>query len=427
MEPKDALEPASSGSVPLRALFLDDSAEDVELILRELTRAHFLTTHVRVERPQDFRKALAHGEWDVMLCDYSLRALPVEGVLADVSNQEDKVPVIVVSGYAGEEVAVKVMQMGACDYVSKDNLRRLSSIVHRELTQTRARLANKREQLRYRERLRQSSKLEALGQLAAGVAHEINTPMQFISDNLSFMKKALALLEPTLAAIGEQSCGTRWASDGEPDLAMTRKLLRELPEALDAALDGTQRVARIIDAMKGFAHPGADTPRHTDLVELVRRAAVLSRAQWKLVAELEIIPHEPVPSVVCYADEVGQALINVLVNAAHAIEDTQRKGRIEVHVQDSTGGVEIKVQDNGVGMSDEVRARMFEPFFTTKPEGRGTGQGLSQVYATIVRQHGGDIDVSSSHGRGTTVTLFVPCAPPNLNRGVQLPENHVDS
>src|SRR5690606_20061512 len=108
---------------------------------------------------------------------------------------------------------------------------------------------------------------------------------------------------------------------GELDLVQTRRLLLQLPEALDAALDGTQRVARIVDAMKGIAHPGGDTPRTTDILELVRRAAVLSRTQWKRVAELEVIAHEPLPPVACFADELGQAVINVMINAAHAIED----------------------------------------------------------------------------------------------------------
>jgi signal transduction histidine kinase len=427
MESKEVPEPASSGSVALRALFVDDSPEDVELVLRELTRAHFLTTHLRVERRQDFRKALAQGQWDIVLCDYSLRALSIEGILTELAKQDDKVPVVVMSGYAGEEVAVSVMQQGACDYVSKDNLRRLSSIVHRELTQTQARLASKAEQIRYRERLRQSSKLEALGQLAAGVAHEINTPMQFISDNLSFMKKALAMLEPTLTALSERSPKTSLELDASLDSSMRQRLLRELPEALDAALDGTQRVARIIDAMKGFTHPGSETPRPTDVVELVRRATVLSRPQWKLVAELEVIPQEPLPLVLCYADELGQALINVLVNAAHAIEDANQKvGRIEIHLHDSMGGVEIKITDNGIGMTDEIRARMFEPFFTTKAEGRGTGQGLLQVYSTIVKQHGGDIDVLSRPGKGTTVSLFIPSKPPKASQTSSSMEIHVE-
>lgn len=408
------VEPASSGPVALRALFVDDSPEDVELILRELSRAHFLTTHVRVERHQDFKKAIAQGSWDIILCDYSMQSLPVEVVLSDAANERDKVPVVVISGYAGEEVAVNVMHMGACDYVCKDNLRRLSSIIHRELTQTQTRVANEREHLRYRDRLRQATKLEALGQLAAGVAHEINTPMQFISDNLSFMKKALAILEPALTGyLGGAKPASGAAGN---DAATTRRLLRELPEALDAALEGTQRVAKIIDAMQGFTHPGSGTPRRTDLVELVHRAAVLSRAQWKLVADLEVVARDPVPAITCYADELGQALLNLLVNAAHAIEDASlgKPGRIEVRLQPSLGGAEIKVTDNGLGMSDEVRTRMFEPFFTTKVEGRGTGQGLTQVYATVVKQHGGDINVESTHGMGTSIALFIPSAPTDL-------------
>lgn len=417
MEARDVLEPASSGPVALRALFVDDSAEDVELILRELSRAHFLTTHVRVERRQDFKKAVAQGSWDIILCDYSMQSLPVEVVLNDAANQLEKVPVVVVSGYAGEEVAVSVMHMGACDYVCKDNLRRLSSIIHRELSQTRARVASEKEHLRYRDRLRQASKLEALGQLAAGVAHEINTPMQFISDNLSFMKKALVMLEPALESYCEHANATSTRLDN--DCATTLRLLRELPEALDAALEGTQRVAKIIDAMKGFSHPGSGTPRRTDLKELAHRAAVLSRAQWKLVADLDVVSHDPLPTVTCYADELGQALINLLVNAAHAIEDAQlgRVGKITIHLQTSLGGVELKVTDDGLGMPDEVRARMFEPFFTTKADGRGTGQGLTQVYATVIKQHGGDINVESTQGVGTSITLFIPSAPTHLAQG----------
>lgn len=427
MESNETQEPASGGSVTLRALFIDDSPEDVELVLRELSRSQFLTTHVRVDKPQDFRKALTQGAWDIVLCDYSLRAVPVQDVITQLLSQEEYVPVVVVSGYAGEEVAVSVMQMGARDYVCKDNLRRLSSIVHRELAQTRAHNANRKEQLKYRERLRLASKLEALGQLAAGVAHEINTPMQYISDNLSFMKKVLAAIEPALLAAFSANGDYRHLEE-EIDLAQTRRLLGELPEALDAALDGTQRVARIVDAMKGIAHPGGDTPRTTDILELVRRAAVLSRTQWKRVAELDVIAHDPLPSVACFADELGQALINVMLNAAHAIEDAERKnGRIEVHVQDATGGVEIRIIDNGIGMSDETRARIFDPFFTTKAPGRGTGQGLSQVYMTVVKQHGGDVDVASQLDKGTIVSLFIPSTPPAPRSSTLVREVHVES
>lgn len=426
MESNETHEPVSGGSVTLRALFVDDSPEDVELVIRELGRAQFLTTHVRVDKPQDFRKALTQGAWDIVFCDYSLRAVPVQDVISQLQSQEEYVPVVVISGYAGEEVAVSVMHMGARDYVCKDNLRRLSSIVHRELAQTRAHNANRKEKLKYRERLRLSSKLEALGQLAAGVAHEINTPMQYISDNLSFMKKVLVAIEPALAAFGAN--GDCAHLDAEIDVAQTRRLLRELPEALDAALDGTQRVARIVDAMKGIAHPGGDTPTKTDILELVRRAAVLSRTQWKHIAELDVIAREPLPVVSCFADELGQAVINVMVNAAHAIEDAQRKGgRIEVHVQDAVGGVEIRIIDNGIGMSEETRARIFDPFFTTKALGRGTGQGLSQVYTTIVKQHGGDVDVTSRPNRGTTVSLFVPLTPPALRSSTLPREVHVES
>lgn len=424
MESRELPEPASSGTVPLRALFIDDSPEDVELMLRELTRAQFLTTHVRVDRQQDFKKAVAQGTWDVILCDYSMGALPVEVVLNDVANQVDKVPVVVLSGYAGEEAAVSVMHLGACDYVCKDNLRRLSSIIYRELALTQARIASQKEQSRYRDRLRQATKLEALGQLAAGVAHEINTPMQFISDNLSFMKKALGILEPALVGYYQRMIEEPESTGPELDPEIAVRLMRELPEALNAALEGTQRVARIVDAMKGFSYASAGAPRATDLVELARRAAVLSRAQWKLVADLEVIPQVPVPNVACYSDELWQALINLVVNAAHAIEDAglDHPGRIEVHLQTSPGGVEIRVTDNGVGMSDEVRARMFEPFFTTKVEGRGTGQGLIQVYTTVVKQHGGDIDVSSTLGAGTSITLFIPSAPATLVSGPTLIE-----
>jgi len=239
--------------------------------------------------------------------------------------------------------------------------------------------------------LRQAQKLEAIGRLAAGVAHEINTPMQFIGDSLTFVADG----------VGELLA----------DQPADREYLRQhLPGALALASDGVRRVAAIVQSMKQFAHPGQDGTRAVDLNRAIRDTLTITRHEYKLVADIELALAD-VPVVHCNGGEINQVLLNLVVNAAQAIGlavgSSGRRGVIRVTTTRDGDEVVIAVTDTGVGIPAEARARVFDPFFTTKPVGQGSGQGLAIARAAVER-HGGAITFTSEVGRGTTFVVRLP-------------------
>jgi len=267
--------------------------------------------------------------------------------------------------------------------------------------------------------LRQAQKLESIGQLAAGIAHEINTPTQYIGDNTVFLREAFQTLGRVLEA--QRGCLERHEQgEGLPgDLARVRRISQEadldflqaeIPKAITQTLEGVQRVTRIVGAMKEFSHPGSDAKTQTDLNRAIESTVTVCRNEWKYVADLELDLAPELPLVLCYPGEFNQAILNLVINAAQAIEakGEPTKGRIGIRTRQVGHQVEIQVQDTGCGIPQPIRARVFDPFFTTKPIGKGTGQGLSIVQLVIVGKHQGSVSVESEVGQGTTFTLRLP-------------------
>ena len=267
----------------------------------------------------------------------------------------------------------------------------------------------------------QAQKLEAIGQLAAGVAHEINTPVQFVGDNLVFITDAwrdtLSYLDELQTVLDAQQ---RAAVQQRAEALDLDYLRREVPTSLSDGRDGLQRVAELVRALKEFSHQDTGSLEPSDVNAIIQRSAVLSRGELKHLAELELRLDE-VPLVPCLPNALGQVMLNLLVNAAHAIEERAAKDRtcprrIVVHSRVVGAGLAISVQDTGQGMPPDVQERIFEPFFTTKPMGKGTGQGLSVVRSVVMQRHKGRIAVESEVGQGTTFTLFIPLvATPGLS------------
>ncbi len=254
--------------------------------------------------------------------------------------------------------------------------------------------------------LRQALKLEAIGSLAAGIAHEINTPVQYVSDNVSFLQRALAdLLD--LARRGG-------AHETDVDLEY---LIAEAPAAADQAVDGLRRIADIVRAVKQFSHPGSDKPAPADLNDEITTTAAVSRNEWRYVADLTTRLDPNLPPVLCLADEIRQVLLNLIVNAAHAVADAVGatpggRGHIEVASRRDGEWAEITVLDTGTGIPEAVRSRIFDPFFTTKSAGHGTGQGLAIARAIVVEKHGGVIRFDTVVGQGTTFIVRLPLRSP---------------
>jgi PAS domain S-box-containing protein len=271
--------------------------------------------------------------------------------------------------------------------------------------------------------LRQAQKLEGIGQLAAGIAHEINTPTQFVTDNLTFlmeswvsakpvldryrrtMSKMLPSLAPeTLAEIvkAEQACDLNFISV-------------EVPRAIEQSLDGARRVAKIVRAMKEFSHPDSAEKSDTDLNKGILSTITVARNEWKYVAEMETDLDESLPQVFCYPGEVNQVILNLVVNAAHSIKDKVKdgeKGKIKVSTRNRGAMVEIAIADNGMGIPESIQNRIYEPFFTTKEVGKGTGQGLSFAHSVVVKKHQGKIRFETEAGRGATFFVELPIREP---------------
>jgi signal transduction histidine kinase len=271
--------------------------------------------------------------------------------------------------------------------------------------------------------LRQAQKLESVGRLAAGIAHEINTPVQFVSDSVHFVRDAvadLALVVSKLQAVrasvlaGSPSLETAQAASEAEEQADVVYLFENLQPALERALEGLGRVATIVRSMKEFAHPDQKEMTAVDLNRAVQNTIAISRNEYKLVADVTTDFAE-LPPVVCHAGEVNQVVLNILVNAAHAIEDavkgTDGRGSITVRTRSDGDYVVISIEDTGGGIPDAVRERVFDPFFTTKEVGRGSGQGLAIARSVIVDKHRGQLTFETVSGRGTTFHIRVPTRP----------------
>jgi PAS domain S-box-containing protein len=270
--------------------------------------------------------------------------------------------------------------------------------------------------------LAQAQKMESIGQLAAGIAHEINTPIQYIGDNLSFLAEAFADLKRILDTWRglQQTANAETAladSDGAVDAARLAAdleyLAEEIPRAIQQSLEGVAHIAKIVRAMKEFSHPGTNEKTPVDINHALQNTVTIARNEWKYVAEVESELAPDLPLVPCLPDELNQVFLNLLVNAAHAVaevtqHDPDRKGTITVGTRVLGCQVEIWIRDTGCGIPEAIRGKIFDPFFTTKPVGKGTGQGLAIAHAVVVQKHGGTLTVESEVGRGTTFFVRLP-------------------
>jgi two-component system, NtrC family, sensor kinase len=269
-----------------------------------------------------------------------------------------------------------------------------------ELEAANARLA---QQLAWRDRvetdIRVSQRLEAVGQLAAGIAHEINNPLQYVGDHLEFVTDSTADL---LALVGRLDA--QLVENGETvDLPY---MTRELPGALEAIQDGIHRITAIVRAMKELSHPGTRDARVADINRAIESALEISATSYRAVADLE--KHlAPLPPVTCFIAELGQVFLNLIVNAAQAMEGHAR-GKLVVRSSVDGDHVVISVSDTGGGIAPDIQQRIFDPFFTTKEVGRGTGQGLAIARAIVVDRHGGSLSFDTAAGQGTTFVIRIP-------------------
>jgi PAS domain S-box-containing protein len=273
--------------------------------------------------------------------------------------------------------------------------------------------------------LAQAQKLESIGQLAAGIAHEINTPMQYIGDNVRFLCDSWPAVHDVLACASRLDGG----STGELAAALARADLgyvsTEVPHAIAQTLEGIDRISGIVRAMRELSHPGTGERVPIDVNRVIETTINVARHEWKNVCEIVTDLSPALPAVPCLPGDLNQVILNLLVNAAQAIADagpldqtqTHAQARIAIETQHSGDEIEITVTDTGPGIPDAIRDRVFDPFFTTKEVGRGTGQGLAIAHNIVVHKHQGRIWFDTQAGAGTTFHVRLPLHPLGTQHG----------
>ena len=270
-------------------------------------------------------------------------------------------------------------------------------------------------------RLLQAQKLEAVGQLAAGIAHEINTPAQFIGSNIDFIEDSFVdikrLIETFQDVVDTIAQGTAIAGAGHDAENLLEELdwnylKDEIPKAIQQSKEGIKRVTTIVQAMKEFSHPSSKEKAFYDLNKIIETTIIVASNEWKYAAEIVICLDPDLPKVFCLADEIGQVLLNILINASHAItsknKNTTPKGIITISTSHSPDHIEISIEDTGTGIPENIQDKVFDPFFTTKSVGKGTGQGLAISHDVIEKKHNGTLSFTSETDKGTIFTIQLP-------------------
>jgi PAS domain S-box-containing protein len=271
-------------------------------------------------------------------------------------------------------------------------------------------------------RLAQSQKLESIGRLAAGIAHEINTPAQFLGNNTRFLDDSFGDLEK-MQLLYDRLLDCLKTGRPTDDIVRTIEKTRDdidldyirkdVPDAIKQSLEGIERISNIVRSMKEFSHPATETKGSIDINRAIENTVTVTRSEWQNVADVSTDLDPDLPPVEGLPGEFNQVMLNMILNSTHSIAEKVRdgsvqKGTIGISTRRQGDYVEIRVSDDGNGIKEDIRSRIFDPFFTTKDVGKGTGQGLAIAHSVIVKEHDGTIDFASHLGEGTTFLIKLP-------------------
>jgi PAS domain S-box-containing protein len=299
-------------------------------------------------------------------------------------------------------------------YYSADGVLTGSVHVFRDITEQKN---NIHEKEILQAQLLQAHKLESVGQLASGIAHEINTPTQFVSSNVGFLDDAFTDVKDIVEALVSAAAEKRLTPDLLRDVLQQADwpyLEAEIPMAIRQSREGLARVTSIVRAMKEFSHPGGKEPEPVDINHIIEVTVTVARNEWKYGSEVVLDLAPNLPEVSCLADAIGQVLLNLLVNAAHTITEKLGrtpeggKGLITIKTELDEPWIVIQISDTGCGIPESIRGKIFDPFFTTKDVGSGTGQGLAIAYDVVTRKHGGSLTFETMLGEGSVFIIKLP-------------------
>jgi PAS domain S-box-containing protein len=281
---------------------------------------------------------------------------------------------------------------------------------------------DEKERNRLKIELEQSQRLQSIGTLAAGIAHEINSPLQFTNDNIDFITNAYKDIINLVNTYKNLLMTCHTDADKENARNTISKLekkinidflINEMPDALSQTKDGIARIRKIVNAMKQYSHMNNEEKKPANINETLENAEIITRNEWKYHADVENNFAQDLPFITCYEPELNQVFMNLIVNAAHTTKDAVDKkmierGRIEVSTSLKDNKILVSIKDNGLGIPNKIKDRVFDPFFTTKDVGKGTGQGLAMAHKTVVDRHGGKIWFETELNKGTTFYIEVP-------------------
>ena len=431
-----------------KVLVVDDNPDMAKLMMRAVEdQGH----EVFVAGDGQFALQMASAERpDVILLDIMMpRMSGIEVLRRLKANTELRaIPVILVTAMGEDKDVIAGLDDGALDYVTKPFKKEILAARVRSavrIKQNHDRLAQLNEQLqaeiaereRMQHELARAQKLESIGHLAAGIAHEINTPAQYVGDNIRFLQEVfgdvdnlLGSFDRLLQAAKQGNVANELIAEAEAAVreADVDYLTEEVPKAIGQSLEGIERVADIVRAMKEFSHPGSGHKQAIDLNRAIQSTLTVSRNEWKYAAELVTDFASDLPPVPCLPGDFNQVILNLVVNAAQAITDvvgdgSAGKGTLTVRTRRDGDWAEIRVEDTGTGIPEDIREKVFDHFFTTKDVGKGTGQGLTIAHAIVVEKHGGTITFETETGNGTTFIIRLPVTDqPGPERGSQLEE-----
>jgi len=405
----------------IKALVVEDDPVSRKLLLGILSKIKDISYDiVSAGTLQEALKITTHLQFDIILLDLNLP----DSYGADTFNkmQENNylTAIIVITGNYDQTYGLEIIRNGAQDYLCKGKFDAYA--LHKSILYALEHKRIENEKNTLQKELTQAQKLESIGTLAAGVAHEINTPIQFIANNTGFIKKAvsklLELINEYRGLLSRCDSGenTNQAIEESQRLEKKAKFYffeAEIPRALSQSEEGLERVTNIVKAMKDFSHMGSEEMSLEDINKAIESTITISRNEWKYVAEIKTELDLALPMVKCSIGDIKQVILNLIVNAAHTIKDAlenseDKLGTITIRTYKEDSSVFILVSDTGTGIPEGAQAKVFDHFFTTKEVGKGTGQGLSMAYQTIVEKHKGNLSFETENGKGTTFIIQLP-------------------